>query len=51
MLLSLDKKASKFGEVLEDVTDELEGDLLYTEDEFKNFIQETYLQIQKSLEE
>jgi predicted DNA-binding protein YlxM (UPF0122 family) len=38
ILLSFDKKASKFGELLEDVTDELEGDLSYTGDEFKNFI-------------
>ena len=36
ILLSFDKKASKFGELLEDVTDELEGDLSYTGDEFKN---------------
>ena len=28
ILLSVDKKASKFGELLEDVTGELEGDLL-----------------------
>jgi hypothetical protein len=38
ILLSVDKKASKFGELLEHVTDELEGDLSYTGDEFKNFI-------------
>ena len=38
ILLSFDKKASKFGELLEDVTDELEGDLSYTGDEFKNIM-------------
>jgi predicted DNA-binding protein YlxM (UPF0122 family) len=43
ILLSFDKKASKFGELLEDVTDELEGDLSYTGDEFKNFIQEYFI--------
>ena len=40
ILLSFDKKASKFGELLEDVIDELEGDISYTGDEFKNFIQQ-----------
>jgi hypothetical protein len=43
ILLSFDKKASKFGELLEDVTDELEGDLSYTGDEFKNSIQEYFI--------
>ena len=38
IVLSVDKKASKFGELLEDVMDELEGDISYTGDEFKNFI-------------
>jgi len=38
ILLSFDKKASKFAELLEDVIDELEGDISYTGDEFKNFI-------------
>ena len=45
ILLSVDKKASKFGELLEDVIDELEGELSYTEDEFKNFIQENFIKI------
>lgn len=47
ILLSVDKKASKFGELLENVTDELEGDLSYTGDEFKNFIQENFSKIKK----
>jgi hypothetical protein len=51
ILLSFDKKASKFGELLEDVTDELEGDLSYTGDEFKNFIQENFIKIKKYLNE
>lgn len=49
ILLSFDKKASKFGELIEDVTDELEGDLSYTEDEFKDFIKITWLKIRKDL--
>ena len=51
ILLSFDKKASKFGELLEDLTDELEGDISYTGDEFKNFIQETFIKIKKYLNE
>ena len=51
ILLSFDKKASKFGELLEDVTNELEGDLSYTGDEFKNFIQENFIKIKKYLNE
>jgi hypothetical protein len=51
ILLSFDKKASKFGELLEDVTDELEGDLSYTGDEFKNFIRENFIKIKKYLNE
>jgi len=35
----------------EDVTDELEGDLSYTGDEFKNFIQENFIKIKKYLNE
>ena len=35
ILLSFDKKASKFWELLEDVTDKFEGDISYTEDKFK----------------
>jgi hypothetical protein len=34
ILLSFDKKASKFGELLEDVLDELEGDLSYSDQLF-----------------
>lgn len=33
-----DKKASKFGKLLENVTDKLEWDLSYIRDIFKNFI-------------
>ena len=51
ILLSVDKKASKFAELIEDVLDELEGDLLYTEDEFKDFIQENFIKIKKYLNE
>ena len=49
ILLSIHQKASKFGELLEYITDELEGDLSYTEDEFKNFIQENFIKIKKYL--
>jgi hypothetical protein len=51
ILLSFDKKAAKFGELLEDLTDELEGDLSYTEDEFIDFIQENLTRIKKYLDE
>ena len=34
ILLSFDKKASKFGELRENVTDELEGDLSYIRENF-----------------
>ena len=51
ILLSFDKKAPKFGELLEDITDELEGDLWYTGDEFKIFIQENFIKIKKYLNE
>jgi len=51
ILLSLDKKALKFGELLQDVTDEYIWDLSYTGDEFKNFIQENFIKIKKYLNE
>ena len=51
ILLSLDKKAAKFGELLEYMTDELEGDLSYTGDEFIDFIQENLTRIKKYLDE
>ena len=51
ILLSFDKKVSKFGEFIEDVTDELEGEGSYTTDEFKNFIQENFIKIKKYLDE
>jgi predicted DNA-binding protein YlxM (UPF0122 family) len=51
ILLSFDKKASKFAALLEDVTDELEGDISYTRDEFKNFIQQNFIKIKKYLNE
>ena len=51
ILLSFDKKVSKFGEFIEDVTDELEGEGSYTRDEFKNFIQENFIKIKKYLNE
>ena len=34
----LNKKVSKFGALLEDVIDELEGNISYIGDEFTNFI-------------
>ena len=51
ILLSPDKKLSKFGELLEEVTDLLEGDLYFNEDEFKNFIQENFIKIKNYLNE
>ena len=51
ILLSPDKKSSKFGELLEAVTDHLEGDLYFNEDEFKNLIQENCIKIKKYLNE
>ena len=51
ILLSFDKKASKFGELVEDVIDELQGDFSYTPDEFKNFIQENFIKMKKYLNE
>ena len=48
-IFHLISQSLKFGELLEDVTDELEGDLSYTEDEFKNFIQENFIKIKKYL--
>lgn len=47
ILLSLDKKSSKFADLLEAVTDHLEGDLYFTEDEFKDLIQEKFIKIKK----
>lgn len=38
LLLSFDKKARKFGELLENLLDELEEDISYTTDEFTDFI-------------
>ena len=49
ILLSFNKEASKFEKLLENVTDELEGSMLYTEDEFKIFIQENFIKIKKDL--
>jgi len=52
ILLSVDKKASKFAEFLEDILDELQLDeISYTEDEFKNLIQEKVIKIKKYLNE
>jgi hypothetical protein len=47
ILLSPDKKSSKLRELLEPVTDNLEGEIAFTEDEFKNLIQETFIKIKK----
>jgi hypothetical protein len=49
--LSPDKKSSKFGKLLEAVTDHLEGDLYFTEDKFKNLIEENFIKIKKYLNE
>ena len=51
ILLSVDKKASKFEELVEDVIDELEGEISYTDDKFKFFIQEKFIKIKKYLNE
>jgi hypothetical protein len=51
ILLSPDKKSSKFGKLLEAVTDHLEGDLYFTEDKFKNLIEENFIKIKKYLNE
>jgi hypothetical protein len=48
ILLSFDKNASKFGELLEDVTDKLEGKL---SDEFEDSLQENFIKIKKYLNE
>lgn len=47
ILLSFDEKSEKFGELLEVLLDELKGDLSYTGDEFKNFLQENFIKIKK----
>jgi hypothetical protein len=49
--LSPDKKSSKFGELLEGVTDHLEDDLDFIGDELKNLIQENCIKIKKYLNE
>lgn len=51
ILLSLDKKAPKFSALMEPINDDLEGDLPYTGDEFRNFIQENFIKIKKYLKE
>jgi hypothetical protein len=51
IFLSFDKKASKFGELLEDVLAELEGEYSYTDDKFKNFIPQKFIQIKQYLNE
>lgn len=51
ILLSPDKKSSKFGELLEGVTDHLEDDLDFIGDELKNLIQENCIKIKKYLNE
>jgi hypothetical protein len=54
ILLSPDKKSSKFGKLLEAVTDHLVGDLenpYFIGDEFKNLIQENFIKIKKYLNE
>ena len=51
ILLSPDKKSSKFGELLEAVTDHLEDDLDFIGDELKNLIQENCIKIKKYLNE
>lgn len=51
ILLSLDKKAPKFSELMEPIHDELEGELSYTGEEFTNFIEENFIKIKKYLNE
>lgn len=47
ILLSFDKKASKFSELLQDVIDDLEGELPYAgdQDAFENFIRENFIKL------
>ena len=51
ILLSPDKKSSKFGELLEGLTDHLEDDLDFIGDELKNLIQENCIKIKKYFNE
>jgi hypothetical protein len=51
ILLSPDKKSSKFGELLKGVTDHLEDDIDFIGDELKNLIQENCIKIKKYLNE
>ena len=51
ILLSFDKKASKFGELLEALTDHLNDDLDFIGDELENLIQENCIEIKKYLNE
>jgi hypothetical protein len=51
ILLSPDKKSSKFGELLESLTDHLNDDLDFIGDELENLIQENCIEIKKYLNE
>jgi hypothetical protein len=51
ILLSPDKKSSKFGELLEALTDHLNDDLDFIGDELENLIQENCIEIKKYLNE
>lgn len=51
ILLSPDKKSSKFGELLEALTDHLNDDLDCIGDELENLIQENCIEIKKYLNE
>lgn len=51
ILLSFDKRASKLGDLLEGFIDQLQADISYDRDEFKNFIQKKFIQIKKYLNE
>jgi hypothetical protein len=51
ILLSPDKRSSKFEELLEGLTDHLDEDLDFIGDELKNLIQENCMKIKKYLNE
>ena len=51
ILLSVDKKAAKFSDLLEYLTDDLEGEFTYTSDEYANFIEKIYIQMKECVNE
>ena len=51
ILLSVDKKAAKFSDLLEYLTDDLEGEFTYTSDEYANFIEKIYIKMKECVNE